>query len=145
MNIVMLAMLRAKGFYILPRPPNMTAVTHSTDQKYGEFKRVYRSNLKILTEYKFKRYETIKPTDIPLLVFGSIAGEEDAIELLDSYEDAFGFDHNKDVWDTIGIVPFNKKCLKDDMVKHEVVISPNGEIDYDADPQTKELLEKKTN
>ena len=64
--------------------------------------------------------------------------------MLDSYETAFGFDRNKDVWDTIGIVPFNRKCLKDDMVKHEVVILPNGEIDYDADPQTKELLEKES-
>ena len=28
------------------------------------------------------------------------------------------------------------------MVKHEVVILPNGEIDVDADPSTKELLQK---
>ena len=54
MNVVMLANLRARGFYLLPGPPNTTAVTQATDQNYGEFKRVYRTNLKQLTKYKFK-------------------------------------------------------------------------------------------
>ena len=82
--------------------------------------------MKQLTKYKFEQEKTIKPTDIPPLVFG---GKEeigdDEIELLDSYEHAFGFDRNIDVWDTIvGIAPFNRKCLLDDMVKHKVVIYP---------------------
>ena len=141
-NLLMLARLRARGFYLLPGPPNTTAVTQATDQNYGEFKRVYWSNLKKLSEYRLERSETIKPTDIPLLVFGATVGTgDDAIVLFDSYEIAFGFERNKEVWNTIGISPFNRNCLRDAMVKHEVVILPDGRIDEDAYPCTKELLQ----
>ena len=48
-NVGMLANLRAKGFYLYPGVPNTTAITHETDQSFGEFKNSFRRILKKLT------------------------------------------------------------------------------------------------
>ena len=46
----------------------------------------------------------------------------------------FGFDCNKKAWAEIGVEAFDRNCLQDDKVKHEVVTLPDGTIDIDADP-----------
>ena len=65
-QVEMLARLRRIGIYVKPGVPNTTHITQPTDQNYGMFKSIYRSNLKLLT----KHIESIKHTSIPLLVFG---------------------------------------------------------------------------
>ena len=47
------------------------------------------------------------------------------------------------VWKEIGVNPFNRNCLKDNKVKHVIVIPEDGTIDVDADPLTEKLLKIK--
>ena len=47
--------------------------------------------------------------------------------------------NNIAVWKEIGINPFNRNCLKDNKVKHEIVILEYGTMDVDADPLTEKL------
>ena len=160
----MLAKLRIRGFYLIAGVPNTTHVTQATDRNYGLFKSIYRVNLQKLTDYRAEKKEdkakrpaadratdrvrkktTIRPTDIPLLIFGGLVGDGDDDEIIDiglqnAFEEAFGFETNKRVWKDIGIIPFNRKCLQDDKVKHELVVLADGTIDLDADPLTETLL-----
>ena len=153
----MLATLRLKGFYLIAGVPNTTHVTQATDRNYGLFKSIYRVNLGKLTEYVVQKKEenakrspvdrvetktTIKPTDIPLLIFGGLVGGDDKtnIGLRNAFEEAFGFEANEKVWEAIGIRPFDRKCLQDDKVKHEIVLLEDGTIDIDADPLTEKLI-----
>ena len=59
------------------------------------------------------------------------------------FEETFGVSNNIAVWKEIGINPFNWNCLKDNKVKHKIVILEYGTIDEDCDPLTEKLL--KTN
>ena len=70
-NTEILAQLRLKGFYLIPCVLNTTHVTQATDRNYGQFKSVYRENLKTLTGHQFNLNKTIQPTDIPQLIFWS--------------------------------------------------------------------------
>ena len=51
-NTDILALLRIRGFYLIPGVPNTMHVTQATDKNYGLFKSVYRENLMKLTEYR---------------------------------------------------------------------------------------------
>ena len=66
----MFARLRIRGFYLIPGIPITAHVTQATDKNYGVFKSVYRENLRKLTVHRSKDNKAIKPTDIPLLIFG---------------------------------------------------------------------------
>ena len=134
----MLARLRIRGFYLIPGVPNTTHVTQATDRNYGVFKSVYRNNLALLTEQRSKEKKSIQPTDIPLLIFGG--GPQD-IGLKSAFEEAFAFEKNIKIWGDIGLNPFNRKCLQDSNVKHEIVTCEDGTIDVDADPLSAKLLE----
>ena len=137
-NTVMLAELRLKGFYLIPGVPNTTHVTQATDRNYGPFKTKYRNNLGKLTEHRVKFKVPIQPCDIPLLIFG---GEDAASGVLleNAFQGAFGYDCNVKVWAEIGLQPFDRNCLRDNKVKHEIVISSDGTIDIDADPLAQKL------
>ena len=113
----MLATLRARGFYLMAGVPNTTRVTQSTDRNYGPFKKIYRINLKELTRQRQASRTTIKVNDIPLLVFGGGGSG-----LRNIFEETFGASNNIAVWKEIGINPFNRNCLTDNKVKHEIVI-----------------------
>ena len=160
----MLAKLQIRGFYLNARVPNTTHVTQGTDRNYGLFKSVYRENLQKLTNHRVlikeenakrpatdraadrvKKKTTIKPTNILLLIFGCRVGDDDGgepteIGLRNAFEEAFGYVANKKVWKDIGVLPFNRNCLKDDQVKHHIVVLADGTIDVDADPLTKTPL-----
>ena len=137
-NADMLARLRIRGFYLIPGVPNTTHVTQPTDKNYGVFKSVYRENLRKLTVHRSKDKKAIKPTDIPLLIFG---GDPLEIGLKSAFEEAFVFEKNIKIWGDIGLYPFTRKCLEDNNVKHEIVTLEDGTIDVDADPLAVKLLE----
>ena len=44
------------------------------------------------------------------------------------------------IWADIGVNPFDRKCLQDDKVKHEIAVTEDGAIDVDADPLSTKLL-----
>ena len=77
-------------------------------------------------------------------MFGGLVGvdEDDAtdIGLQNAFEEAFGFEVNEKIWEDIGIRPFNRKCLEDDKVKHEIVMLADGTLDVDADSLTEKLI-----
>ena len=137
LNADLLAILRLNGFYMIAGVPNTTHVTQSTDRNYGLFKSDYRHNLQFLTISRREMNKTVKPSDIPLLIFGG-----HGIEKLpkNCFETAFGKKKNQEVWKEIGIYPFNRNCLLNNKVMHHVVYLPDGAIDIDADPATMELL-----
>ena len=157
-NVKLLAAMRIKGFYLIPGVPNTTHVTQATDRNYGWFKSIYRNNLTKLTAHRVANKEknseakqrneaplnlkeTIQATDIPLLIFGGTVDEEGIdICLENAFEKSFGFQRNVNIWAEIGVNPFNRKCLEDAKVKHEVVELPDGTIDVDADPLSSKLL-----
>ena len=70
---------------------------------------------------------TIRPVDIPTLVFG------DGDKLRNTFNETFGVDINLAIWKLIGISPFNRKCLEDNKVKHEIVVLLYGTIDIETD------------
>ena len=57
-----------------------------------------------------------------------------------AFEAAFGFERNRNIWATIGIFPFDRNCLRDNKVKHEVLTLEDGTIDVDTDPLATKLL-----
>ena len=60
----------------------------------------------------------IKTTDILLLGFGgTVETGNNSIKLVDSYEDAFSYVCNKEIWNTIDNAPFNRNCLQDEIMK----------------------------
>ena len=139
-NTEMLAQLRLKGFYLVPGVPNTTHVTQVTDRNYGPFKTVYRRNLSKLTRYRHSRRETISANDIPLLVFGGLV-DGNNIGLESAFKVAFGFERNIDIWRLIGISPFTRECLRDEQVRHDIMVDADGIVDVDADPLTEKLLQ----
>ena len=170
LNTILLAKMRIKGFYLIPGVPNTTHVTQATDRNYGWFKSIYRTNLTKLTAHRAgnkeknseakqrdevppNKKETIQPTDIPLLIFGGTVIDEEGVDsegvddngidigLENAFGKAFGFERNRKIWAEIGINPFNRKCLEDSKVKHEVLELPDGTLDVDADPLTSKLLQ----
>ena len=78
-NELMLAWLRARGFYLLPGVPNTTHVTQVTDQNYGSFKTHYWQNLTKLTEYRqgLLPPKSLGMFDLPLLIFGGLVDKQD--------------------------------------------------------------------
>ena len=138
-QVEMLARLKLKGIYLKPGVPNTTHITQPTDQNYGLFKSIYRSNLKLLT----KHTTTIKHTSIPLMVFGGDFKDEDGAvlcHLQSAFDEAFSFDRNQEVWRKLGFNPFTRACLLDAKVKHEVVVLADGTIDLEGDPLSHLLM-----
>ena len=117
LDLEILATLRARGFYLMAGVPNTTHVTQAIDWTYGPFKTIYKVNLKDLTRQRQASRTTIKVNDIPLLVFG---GGGSGIR--NTFEETFCVSNNIAVWKEIGINHFNRNCLKDIKVKHEIVI-----------------------
>ena len=132
LNGDLLAILRLNGFYMTAGTPNTTHITQSTDRNYGQFKSDYHHNLQFLTKTRRAIHETVKPSDIPLLIFGG-----HGIEKLpkNCFETAFGKKKNQSVWKDIVIYPFNINCLLNIKVMHRVLYLPDGSIDVDADPE----------
>ena len=140
-NKKLLSLLRARGFIVVTGVPNTTHVTQATDRNYGPFKDIYRRNLEEFVRYRKSMRKTVKPQDIPLLIFGGKADDEDGAPLLRSaFDHAFAFETNRKIWRTIGIFPFNRQCLQDSNVSHELIMLENGTIDLDTDPSSISLI-----
>ena len=140
MQVAMLARLKLLGIYLKAGAPNTTHITQPTDQNYGMFKSIYRTNLKLLT----KHTTSIKHISIPLLVFGGDFKNEDGLLLCNipsAFDEAFSFDRNQEVWRKLGFNPFTRACLLDAKVKHQVVVLADGTVDIEADPQSHILMQ----
>ena len=134
-DLDMLETLRARGFYLMAGVPNTTHVNQATYRNYGPFKTIYIINLKETTRQSQASHNTIKVNGTPLLVFGC-----GGYGLRNTFEETFGVSNNIAVWKEIGINTFNRNCLKDNKVKHEILILEDGTIDVDAHPLTEKLL-----
>ena len=89
--------LRARGLYVMAGVPNTTHVTQTTDRNCGPFKKIYRKDLTYLTRQRQSQGFTIRPVDIPILVFGG--GDK----LRNTLNETFGVDTNLAIWNFIGI------------------------------------------
>lgn len=116
--------------------PNTAHASQETDQKYGEFNSKYIENLEKLMLIRRRNKECLSVIDIPLLVFGC-----PNFGLRDAFDASFNHSSNKATWDTVGLIPYTRKYLSSHHVRHEVVITKNGTVDLDADPQTALLLQ----
>ena len=144
-NAEMLAQLRNLGILLFPSGlPNTTHVLQVMDQLFGEFKSIYRKNLDLLWHYRLqlssenKEYQKITRFDIGQLIFGSQL--PDGTELQDAFDKAFSAERIRSKWKEVGIVPFTRNSLKSKHVRHELVMTSNGEVDDSADPMSSHLM-----
>ena len=72
------------------------------------------------------------------MIFGE---DPQVIGLRNAFEQAFSYKKNVKIWAEIGLNPFNRSCLQDHNVKHEIITDTNGVIDVDADPLSVKLLQ----
>ena len=129
-NIEMLAYLRVLGIYCIPGVPNTTHVTQETDQNYGLFKTIFRSNIETLSQARFDMQKTLQVQDLPLLVFGGI-DDVTKVTLEDSFDQAFSVSANLKCWRKCGTVPVTRVALLAENVQHQVVSKEDGTIDLE--------------
>ena len=139
-NIEMLAYLKVLGIYCVPGVPNTTHVTQETDQNYGLFKTIFRSNIETLSQARFDMKKTLQVQDLPLLVFGGI-DDVTKVTLEDSFEQAFSVCANLKCWRKCGAVPVTRSALLAEDVRHQVVIEEDGTIDVETDPEARLLIQ----
>ena len=119
MNIQMLAELRLKGLYLMPGVPNTTQVTQETDQSYGQYKSIYRKNLRLLSQKRQPVRMPVILTDLALLVFGGI-DRITGIRLENTFEKAFSHERNLSCWNKCGAVPLTRAPLHGPNVRQEL-------------------------
>ena len=122
-NATMLAALRTRGIYLFPSgPPSTTHILQIMDMLFGEFKRVYSSNIETLYEYRLSHPTSSTITtknDIGVLVFGSQhsrkRNEDPSFPLLqNAAEAAFNGSRIHHCWSNkLGVFPmFTRAALK---------------------------------
>jgi hypothetical protein len=141
-NVEMLTKLRLRGFYLSPGVPNTTHVTQETDQSYGPFKSGFRSNLRMLSDNRLGKGETLKISDLPLLVFGGPVDDE--LTLIPVFDRTFCKKNNKSAWEAVGACPLTRNCLNSEKVRHELVRDENGVYVVDADPMSQLYIQLET-
>ena len=137
----MLAYMRSLGVYFYPGVPNTTQVTQENDHNYGTFKSTFRQNLETLSQAIFDLDKTLMITDLPLLVFG---GKDDGITDLayrDTLTEGFSIHTKLNFWKKCGSLLLTRLCLLSDMVRHEVVVEPDGTVGVDTDNGVKILAD----
>ena len=139
-NIEMLAYLKVLGIYCVPGVPNTTHVTQETDQNYGLFKTIFRSNIETLSQARFDIQKTLQVQDLPLLVFGGI-DDITQVTLQDSFDRAFSISANIKCWKKCGAVPVTRSALLADDVRHQVVVEEDGTIDLETDSEAQLLIQ----
>ena len=76
-------------------------------------------------------------TDLPLLVFGGKYDGITDVAFIDDFTEGFSIDANLNLWKKCGAVPLTRLFLLYDMVHHEVVVEPDGNVDVGKDPEGK--------
>ena len=105
-NIKMLAYICALGVYCVPGVLNTTHVSQETDQSYGLFKSIFRSNLEVLSQARFDQKKIMQIQDILLLVFGSTTDDEHTKIVADNcFDKLFSIKVNIDCWKKCGALP----------------------------------------
>jgi regulator of sigma D len=124
----------------VPGVPNTTAVTQETDQNYGQFKSVYRSSIRSLSQERFARKMAMRVTDLPLLVFGGFCNDT-GLGIPSSFESGFSVASNLSAWKKCGAVPLTRSSLGSNKVRHEVPIAGLELQALSEDPEV-ELLKQ---
>ena len=137
----MLAYMQALVVYCYPGVSNTTQVTQETDHNYGTFKSNFRQNLETSSQARFDLYKTLIITDLPLLVFGGRYDGITNVACRDAFTEGFSIDAKLNLWKKCGSVPLTRSCLLSDMVRHDVVVEPDGTVDVDTDPEGKMLAD----
>lgn len=121
MNVEMLANLQVRGLYLVPGVPNSTAKTQETDQNYGMYKSVVRDNLRVLSQARFDRKESLHVSDLPILIFGGVCTVT-RIKLRDAFTESFSVERNLSCWRKCGAVPLTRAPLQSASVRREVPV-----------------------
>ena len=82
-------------------------------------------------------------TYIPLLVFGGKDDDITDVACRDAFTEGFSIDAKLNLWKNVGAVPLTRSCLLSDMVCHEVVVEPDGNVDVYTDPEGNMLADLK--
>ena len=104
---------------------------------------MYRLNLDKLVQYHRSKNDSVRQTDIALLVFGKQGQREEQEQLMlePAFDNAFSVERSAAVWLKIDISHFTRKCLLDSKVGHELILLPDRTVDLDADPSSLALIE----
>jgi len=119
MNTEMLAELRLKGMYLMPGVPNTTQVTQETDQSYGQYKSIYRRNLRLLSQRRQPWKKPVVLTDLAILVFGGV-DRVTGSKVENTFKKAFSKEKNLSCWRICGAVPLTRSPLSNPNVRQEV-------------------------
>jgi len=111
---------------LAPGVPNTTHVTQETDQNYGLYKSICRSNLRVLVEARQAGRKTIAVSDLPLLVFGG-CDYITKCRLSKAFERAFSQERNLACWKKCGAVPLTRLPLECSQVRHELTFEGTAE------------------
>ena len=123
MNIEMLASLKLKGMYLMPGVPNTTQVTQETDQSYGQYKSIYRRNLRVLSQARQPVNKPMVLTDLALLIFGGV-DRITGMLIYNTFEKAFSKEKNLSCWKKCGVVPLTRYPLQLQCVRQEIERGP---------------------
>ena len=133
--------MRALGVPFYSGVPNTTQVTQDTDQNYGTFKSTFRQNLETLSQSIFDLDKTLMITDLQLLVFGVKDDDITNVACIYAFTEGFIINEKLNLWKKCGAVPLTRSCLLSDMVRHEVVVEPNGTVYIYTDHEGKMLAD----
>jgi len=125
MNIEMLASLKLKGMYLMPGVPNTTQVTQETDQSYGQYKSIYRRNLRLLSQARQPVNKPMILTDLALLVFGG-TDRVTGMRIDNTFEKAFSKEKNLSCWKKCGAVPLTRFPLQLQCVRQQIEHGPGA-------------------
>ena len=134
----MLVKAKFKGIYLYPGPPNATAIHQETDQSYGPFKLVVRTNLDQIATGCHAAGKTMK---LGMSTFGLIVyGEnfpESGVMCQNTVDLAFDKESNLSAWAKVGAVPFRMVCLENKkVVAHDGTDKSNPMFDAYHDIQS---------
>jgi len=110
----------------MPGVPNTTQVRQETDQSYGQYKSIYRKNLRLLSQSRQPMRMPVILTDLALLVFG---GRDRVMgtKMENTFERAFAHERNLSCWKKCGAVPLTRAPLHGPNVQQE--LDRDGEND----------------
>jgi len=123
MNIEMLASLKLKGMYLMPGVPNTTQVTQETNQSYGQYKSMCRSNLHVLSQAQQPVNKPMILADLALLIFGGV-DRITGMRIDNTFENAFSKEKNLSCWKKCGAVPLTCFPLQLQCVRQEIGRGP---------------------
>ena len=129
-----LYMPRLDGCYHYPGLPNGTSLTQELDQLFHLLKGTMNKNLERIFQKKYQiRHAKAKMdvSDLPFIIFGGEMPFDDGSLLF--LDNAFQMSMNSEQLDSAmkkcGYVPANRMALKSNKLRHELIMTPDGQVD----------------